>query len=495
MPAAADGKRPAAGTLQPDTSKKARYSSSTTTVKNNIDSNDGFLLGPTELTPQQLEASLALPVEADEARITKTAIETNRAPLVLAFAVELLRHTMPEQPPSSRLSLAQAVVSANSRSKAVSIGLEKGASADDEGWGEGQPQIRVLGRQLSVLKRGGYEWKGDEDEEENKDSEDTRQKAKDADETAASAGPALETGDETQPLATASSLATLTTITDTNNPVWSTSSSISLKKSTFVARATTITDPSQRPSLLKSLLDTTPSLRTASHNVWAYRIRPSASSLSTHVRESSHDDGETGGGDLLLRVLRDANVVDTLVVMTRWYGGVMLGPDRWRLMRNVVSGALAERLRVTGVEARLGGEAVWALDLEAMRTKTTNPSGFISKVAPNAMVGGLVIHRPENARNYLLRSFASASTSSSPTKKKNSAKAQEAEKGQNLGLLLGALRLLFDNWADHLTAEELDRRAWSWYISVRPAVEHGPSGWGAKGVVKLKDILDLRRKA
>lgn len=452
------------------------------------------------MTPQQLEASLALPVDTDEARIAETAIETNRAPLVLAFAVELLRHTMPEQPPSSRLSLAQAVVSANSRSKAVSIGLEKGASADDEGWGEGQPRIRVMGREVSVLKRGGYEWKGDEEEE---GDDNSGQKCESAGEAATSEGPVPEIGYETQPIATASSSATLTKSTNTNNPIWSTSSSISLKKSIFVARATTITDPSQRPSLLKSLLDTNPSLRTASHNVWAYRIRPSESSLSTHVRESSHDDGETGGGDLLLRVLRESNIVDTLVVMTRWYGGVMLGPDRWRLMRNVVTGALAERLRVTGVEARLGGEAVWGLDLEAMRTKTTNLSGFNSKVSPNSMVGGLVIHRPEGARSYLLRSFASASTSSSPDQqpssfssptKKRSAKAQDAEKEQNLGLLLGALRLLFDSWADRLTAEELDRRAWGWYISVRPAVDSGPSGWGAKGVLKLKDILDLRRK-
>src|SRR3569833_2736313 len=70
---------------------------------------------------------------------------------------------MPEQPHTSRLSLAQAEVSADSRSKAVSIGLEKGASADDEGWGEGQPRVKVMGREIAVLKRGGYEWKGEEE--------------------------------------------------------------------------------------------------------------------------------------------------------------------------------------------------------------------------------------------------------------------------------------------------------------------------------------------
>ncbi len=125
---------------------------------------DVFMTGPVELTPQQLEKSLELPLCMDEERIAETVVETNRAPLVLAFAVELLRYTMPEQPLSSRLSLGQAIVSANSRSKAVSLGLDKGPSADDEGWGEGQPRVKVMGREIAVLKRGGYEWKGDEEE-------------------------------------------------------------------------------------------------------------------------------------------------------------------------------------------------------------------------------------------------------------------------------------------------------------------------------------------
>lgn len=381
---------------------------------------------------------------------------------------------MPEQPPSSRLSLAQAVVSANSRTKAVNIGLAKGPSADEEGFGEGQPRIRVMGREVAVLKRGGYEWKGEEEE-----------RPPDAHGEGAAGTPSTastlkhEESDPAQP----------DSASTTSPNTWSTSPSVSLKDSTFIARATNISDPAQRPKLLKSLFDAHPGLRSASHNVWAYRIRPSESTTSTHMRELSHDDGETGAGALLLRILGETNSVDTLVVMTRWFGGVMLGPDRWRLMRNVVTSSLSERLRRTGIEAGLGGEAVWGLDLEAMKDKT--------KAAASA--GGLVIHRPEAARGYLLRNFASApvdgvETSTSPAKKKT-VKAQDAEKAENVGLLLGALRLLFDSWADYLTPDELDRRAWGWYSAVRPEVEGGVAGWGAKGVLRLKDILNLRRKA
>jgi hypothetical protein len=458
-------KRPASGTGS-EANKRTRLSGE-----------DGYMLGPTEMTPAELEDSLSLPLDTDETRIAETTIQTNRAPLVLAFAVELLRHTMPEQPPSSRLSLAQAVVSANSRSKAVSLGLDKGPSADEEGWGEGQPRIKVMGREIAVLKRGGYQWKGEEEERAG-DAENTGKVEAAQHEPDASASTLKAEDDATQ-----------TTSQATAPNTWTTSPSVSLKQSTFVARATTITDPSQRPKLLKSLMEAQPGLRTASHNVWAYRIHPAETGIaSNHPREASHDDGETGAGALLLRILRETNAIDTLVVMTRWYGGVMLGPDRWRLMRNVVTQALSERLRRTGIAASLGGEAVWGLDLEGIKSK--------AKMSASAG-GGMLTHRPEAARNYLLKSFASAppADASAPAKKKKTAKEENAEKEENLGLLLGALRLLFDSWADFLSADELDRRAWGWYAASRPEVDSGPSGWGAKGTLRLQSILDLRRKA
>lgn len=65
---------------------------------------------------------------------------------------------MPRQPLSSRLSLAQAVVGVNSRRKALSLGIEKGANAEDEGWGQGQPVVRLMGNTIKVMKRWGYEW-------------------------------------------------------------------------------------------------------------------------------------------------------------------------------------------------------------------------------------------------------------------------------------------------------------------------------------------------
>lgn len=458
--------------------------------------------GSQDMSPAELEASLALPVNMDEELISQTVLQTNRAPLVLAFAVELLRYTMPEQPPSSRLSLAQAVVSANSRSKAVSLGLEKGVAAEDEGWGTGQPKVRIMGRDVAVLKRGGYEWKGEEEVGTvDGPSESTATTAE------ASSTPTFQP--ETQP-----QNPTQTTITSyltspspstvqtpsSKTPQWLTATPVHLKKSTFLAHACSLPSHSSSPStLLTALLNANPNLRSATHNAWAYRsTHPNTGAIS----ESSYDDGETGAGSLLLRIMRELGASDTFVVMTRWYGGIMLGPDRWRLMRNVVVQALSERGRKTGNEVVVDGEAVWGLDLEGMRSKSNSyGNGGGGRERDMTSVIGTSIHAPQAARAYLLKSFASAPVTSGAeppaTKKstaKKSVKALEEEKEENLGLLLGALRLLYDSWADHLSPAELDRRAWSWYIAVRPEVDSGPAGWGAKGTLKLEDILNLRRK-
>jgi putative IMPACT (imprinted ancient) family translation regulator len=423
-----------------------------------------FALHDVPETPQELEASLALPAPSvDEEAISKCTVYTNRAPLVLAFAVQLLKHTMPEQPLSSRLSLAQAVVSANSKTKAVNLGIkEKGK--DEDSWGLGQPKVRVLGREVSVLKRSGYEWREEKPEEAvEPKAEDIEEQ--DAKEEAPSSGETIKT--ESQPLPQASSTK------------WTVSSHITSKKSTFVARAITVTTPTQASAALSALLsDPDLSLSSASHNITAYRLLNSAG----YITESCSDDGETGGGRHILGILQSSDLTNVLLVVSRWYGGIMLGPDRWRIMSEVSRDALSQRLRVAGI---VGKEALWGLDLESSQTAhTTSP----------VTGAGLPIHRPEGAKSYLLKSFPSPSVTEGKAKKRTVAQLNE-EKEDNLGLLLGALDLVYKSWEEWVSREELDRRAWGWYVSVRPVVEDGVAGWGGKGIVKLSDILALRRKS
>lgn len=109
-----------------------------------------------------LEYSLRLPTcSLGENDLKEVVLFTNRAPLVLAFLVVSLKHTMPEQPLSTRLSLSQAYVSATSKSRAIYLGIEGGKSTEEEGFGEGQPSVIVGGKEIKVLRRWGYEWKED----------------------------------------------------------------------------------------------------------------------------------------------------------------------------------------------------------------------------------------------------------------------------------------------------------------------------------------------
>jgi hypothetical protein len=115
-----------------------------------------------EQTPVELEASLELPdSQASPEDLADVVVFTNRAPLVLAFIVVLLKHTMPEQPLSSRLSLAQTYVSVTSRARAVNLGIENGQSAEELGMGIGLATVTIMGKELRVLKRWGYDWKDD----------------------------------------------------------------------------------------------------------------------------------------------------------------------------------------------------------------------------------------------------------------------------------------------------------------------------------------------
>lgn len=415
-------------------------------------------------TPQALEASLALPnPSVDEEEISKTTIHTNRAPLVLAFAVELLKYTMPEQPLSSRLSLAQAVVSLNSKSKAVNLGISNGATAEQDGWGQGQPKIRIMGREVHVLKRGGYDWKADDESEVDTTGAATYAKAQEeaSSSSEVSKHPEVQQAD-----------------IKIDDSQWRVSQIVTLKKSTFVARSIGVKSSAQARSMLQQLLESNKEIREASHNITAWRIL----SEQGGVFEECNDDGESGGGRHVLNLLQSLNLTNVLVVVTRWYGGIMLGTDRWRIMSEVTRDSLAQRLRISGT---IGQEALWGLDLETMRDTNAPVVG--------GTASGMPVHKAEGARAYIMKAFASSPGTDTPAKKKTGV-ALEREKEHNLGLLLGALDLLFASWVEHISREDLDRRAWSWYVQVRPDVESGVAGWGGKGDVRLADILNLRRK-
>ena len=65
----------------------------------------------------------------------------------------------------------------------------------------------------------------------------------------------------------------------------------------------------------------------ATHNTWAFVGADGA---------VKNDDGETGAGMVIVRMLERENVQDHIIVVTRWYGGKHLGGDRFRHVQNAV---------------------------------------------------------------------------------------------------------------------------------------------------------------
>jgi len=63
----------------------------------------------------------------------------------------------------------------------------------------------------------------------------------------------------------------------------------------------------------------------ATHNSWAARI-----SKDGTLYETKADDGETGAGMVILRVMQKAEVSDCVICVTRWFGGVKLMGDRFK---------------------------------------------------------------------------------------------------------------------------------------------------------------------
>jgi len=103
-----------------------------------------------------------------------------------------------------------------------------------------------------------------------------------------------------------------------------------IRKSRFVTNADTVTSEAETVAFLKRVADPG-----ATHNCWAWRIGQAY---------RFNDDGEPGGtaGKPILLAIDGQHMDDTMVVVTRWFGGTKLGSGG--LMR-AYGGCAAECLR------------------------------------------------------------------------------------------------------------------------------------------------------
>lgn len=69
----------------------------------------------------------------------------------------------------------------------------------------------------------------------------------------------------------------------------------------------------------------------ATHNMYAYRIYNEEKSV---WHQDCDDDGEDAAGGRLMHLLEILDSKNLLVVVSRWYGGILLGPDRFKHINN-----------------------------------------------------------------------------------------------------------------------------------------------------------------
>lgn len=119
-------------------------------------------------------------------------------------------------------------------------------------------------------------------------------------------------------------------------PPWIIAPQITEKKSVFLARVAPVSSPDQAKQYVAHLLTTDKKAAKATHNMTAWRIKgPNDTSY-----QDCDDDGETAAGGRMLHLMQLMDVWNVMVVVTRWYGGIHLGPDRFRIINTASREAL-----------------------------------------------------------------------------------------------------------------------------------------------------------
>eukprot|EP00897_Mesotaenium_endlicherianum_P006220 jgi/Mesen1/5626/ME000282S04773 len=102
------------------------------------------------------------------------------------------------------------------------------------------------------------------------------------------------------------------------------------RKSTFQAHVAPVRSVEEVQAVLDALLRNR-KVAAATHNSMAFRIVPPDSS---NVLQDSDDDGESAAGGRLLHLLQIVDARNVVVVVSRWFGGTLLGPDRFKFISN-----------------------------------------------------------------------------------------------------------------------------------------------------------------
>jgi len=112
------------------------------------------------------------------------------------------------------------------------------------------------------------------------------------------------------------------------------------RRSVFQAHVARINSKDDAIAVLSKLKENN-KIASATHNIYAWMTTTTKNGKNFGIHDCE-DDGEHGAGAKLLNLLSLMQVQDIIVVVTRWYGGTHLGPDRFRHITNAARQVMLE---------------------------------------------------------------------------------------------------------------------------------------------------------
>ncbi|OMJ14003.1 Protein IMPACT [Smittium culicis] len=108
------------------------------------------------------------------------------------------------------------------------------------------------------------------------------------------------------------------------------------KKSVFIGFAAAASSEAQI-SCFKERLLSDKRISRSTHNISAYRIKQS----NGYFIQDHDDDGEAAAGKRLQMLLTNTELENVVVMVSRWFGGILLGPERFKLINAAARNALS----------------------------------------------------------------------------------------------------------------------------------------------------------
>jgi len=77
------------------------------------------------------------------------------------------------------------------------------------------------------------------------------------------------------------------------------------------------------------------------------------------LRSGNEDDGENWAGSKVLKVMQIEGIIDAVVIVSRWYGGTLLGPARFSHIETCAQEACRAFKRKEELDERISTLSTW----------------------------------------------------------------------------------------------------------------------------------------